>query len=263
MSDRICFWHHAADPFFNMAFDDAMLAQVLRNPQSIFLRLYTWNQGTITIGMNQKSERAVSLDGLGATPMIRRSTGGRAVYHDVSELTYSMALDAGSVSSLNRGASLSAIYLKLAEGLKLFLNGLGVSTQVVRRSAADAREAVGPSVKSCFASKARYELVAGNAKVLASAQRQIGTGVLQHGSIKLHGVVTHPALPDIRSGSCQPAQPLGRSELEDHARVFIGAMSGVLGACDFSLSDSPDPFPGLPDRLRRLRENPLAKRDLF
>ncbi|MCX6835264.1 MAG: hypothetical protein NTW07_09070 [candidate division Zixibacteria bacterium] len=263
MSGPVCFWHHAADPFFNMAFDDAMLVQVLRRPQSLFLRLYTWKQGSITIGMNQKPEKAVFLDRLGGTPMIRRSTGGRAVYHDVSELTYSMALNAESVFSPDRGASPSAIYLKLAEGLQLFLSGLGVSTQVVRRSAGDARKAVGQSVKSCFASRARYELVAGNVKVLASAQRQIGAGVLQHGSIKLHGVVSHPALPDLPLGCSQAAQPLGRSDLEGLARVFIGAMSGALGARDFSLSDSPDPFPGLPERLRRLRENPLAKRVLY
>jgi lipoate-protein ligase A len=262
MSGPVCFWHHAADPFFNMAFDDAMLGQVLRHPQSIFLRLYTWNQGTITIGVNQKPEKAVSMNKLGGTPLIRRSTGGRAVYHDVSELTYSMALNAESVFSPERGVSLSTVYLKLTEGLQLFLSEMGISTQVVRRSAGGAREAVRRSVKSCFASRARYELVAGNVKVLASAQRQVGTGVLQHGSIKLHGAVTHSALPDIPSDCCQATQPLGRSDLEGLARVFICAMCGVLGPRDFSLSDSSDPFPGLSDRLRRLKENPLAKRDL-
>lgn len=258
----ICFWHHAADPFFNMAFDDAMLEQVLRRPQVILLRLYTWNQGTITIGVNQKPEKAVLADRLGGTPVIRRSTGGRAVYHDVSELTYSVALNAGSAFPRAGGKSLSVIYLKLADGLKLFLEGLGISTQVVRRSGADAREAVHRSVKSCFASTARYELIAGNLKVLASAQRRIGAGVLQHGSIKLHGALPHPALPDIPSVCCQAPQPLGRSDIEVLARVFGSTMSGVLGAPDFSLSNSSNPFPGLTDRLRKLQENPLAKRDL-
>jgi lipoate-protein ligase A len=259
----VCFWHHAADPFFNMAFDDAMLEQVLRNPQSIFLRLYTWNQGAITIGVNQKPERAVLTDRLGGTPLIRRSTGGRAVYHDVSELTYSMALNTESVFLTEGGTSPSTIYLKLAEGLRLFLEELGISTQVVRRSGANAREAVHRSVKSCFASTARYELVTGNLKVLASAQRQIGTNVLQHGSIKLHGAVSHQALPDIPPACCQSVQPLGRSEIEGYARVFGNTLSSVIGAPDFSLSSSSDPFPGITDRLKKLLENPLAKRDLY
>jgi hypothetical protein len=184
------------------------------------------------------------------------------VYHDVSELTYSVALNAGYVFPLVAGTSLSAIYLKLAEGLQLFLSGLGIPTQVVRQSAGGARDTVRQSVKSCFSSRARYELVAGNMKVLASAQRQVGTGVFQHGSIKLHGAVAHPALHDIPSGCGQAIQPLGRSDLEGLARVFGKAMSGVLGVPDFSMSDSLDPFPGLADGLRRLRENPLARRDL-
>jgi hypothetical protein len=184
------------------------------------------------------------------------------VYHDVSELTYSVALNVESVFPQDGGASLSAIYLRLADGLRLFLKQLGISTQVVRRSGADAREAVNRSVKSCFASTARYELVAGNLKVLASAQRQIGAVVFQHGSIKLRGAVPHPALPDLPSVCRQDAQPLGRSDLEGLARVFGTAMSGVFGVSEYSLSNSSDAFPGLIDRLRKLKENPLMKRDL-
>ena len=246
-----------------MVFDDAMLERVLRSPQVILLRLYTWNQGAITIGVNQKPEKAVSIDRLGGTPLIRRSTGGRAVYHDVSELTYSVALNAESVFSPEGGTSLNAIYLKLADGLRLFLEELGISTQIVRRSGPDAREAVHRSVKSCFASTARYELIANNLKVLASAQRQIGAGVLQHGSIKLHGALAHPALPDIPTVCRQTIQPLGRSDLEGLARVFGNAMCGVLGASDFTLSDSSNPFPGLIDRLNLLQQNSLVKRDLY
>ena len=244
-----------------MAFDDAMLGHVLHHPGLVLLRLYTWQEGTITIGANQEPERAVCLEKLGGTPLIRRLTGGRAVYHDLTELTYAMALHVTSVLP-GEEASSSAIYLKLAEGLQLFLSRLGIASQVVRRSSADARGAARLSIKSCFTSTARYELVTRDIKVLASAQRRVGDAILQHGSIKMHGPVPHPALPDLTMKSSHTGQPLGRNELERLAGVFGRALCDIIGATGFSLSGSLDPFPDLGKRFLYLRENPLLKRDL-
>jgi len=262
MSGPICFWHHAADPFFNMAFDDAMLEQVLKCPEAVYVRLYTWNRGTITIGVNQRLERAVRVERLGGTPLIRRSTGGRAVFHDISELTYSLALNTTLFSQAGRDLSTSTVFLRLSEGLKLFLSELGIASQIVRRSRADAGETVNGSVRSCFASTTRYELVAGRMKIVASAQRKIKSGILQHGSIKVSGVAPHPALPDLPSGGLQSPQPLDRSHLEALASTFGRAFSRVLGVLPFSLTDSVNPFPGLVQKVARLEENPLLKRDL-
>ena len=262
VSASVCYWHYAADPFFNMAFDDAMLGQVLHNPQCRFFRLYTWAPGTITIGVNQKPEKAVCLERLGKTPLIRRSTGGRAVYHDVSELTYSIALDCGQLALPCQGESLSAVYLRLSRGLQSFLTELGISAQIVRRSGIDSGQEGQASVRSCFASTARYELVADGKKILAAAQRRVRTAILQHGSIKINGVAPHPALPDLVPGDSWNAQPLDRSRLEVLAMSFGRSFSGFFGDSDFTVSDSSYPFPELRQRVASLRENPLSKRDL-
>jgi lipoate-protein ligase A len=262
MSDLVCFWHHAADPFFNMAFDDAMLEQVLICPNVMYIRLYTWNKGTITIGVNQRLERAVCLEQLGGTPVIRRSTGGRAVFHDISELTYSLALNTALFSPAGGDLSPSTVYLRLSEGLKLFLSELGISSQIVRRSHADMGEGVAGSVRSCFASTARYELVTGDMKIVASAQRKVKSGILQHGSIKVSGVASHPALPDIPSGDLKSPQSLDRSHLEALAPIFSRAFSAVLGVPASSLIEADNPFTGLAQRVAALEENPLLKRDL-
>jgi len=103
--------HCAADPFFNTAFDEMMLDFVLGRPDVILLRLYTWMPGTITIGLNQEMERALDVSRLGNTPLIRRVTGGRAVYHDPTELTYAVAVNPeGSGLEAWRG-SISDVYL--------------------------------------------------------------------------------------------------------------------------------------------------------
>jgi hypothetical protein len=118
-----------------MAFDEAMLGDVVRRPETVHLRLYTWRPAAITLGVHQDVARAVRLDRLGDTPLLRRVTGGRAVYHDSGELTYSIALNLDNRLLSGWGTSVQDVYLRLAEGLKLFLLGMGVSAQIVRRSA--------------------------------------------------------------------------------------------------------------------------------
>ena len=55
------------------------------------LRLYQWEEPTLSIGMAQQIDRHVNLDYCRAKqiPVIRRVTGGKAVLHS-SELTYSL-----------------------------------------------------------------------------------------------------------------------------------------------------------------------------
>ncbi|MCK4573421.1 MAG: hypothetical protein KAU36_03575, partial [candidate division Zixibacteria bacterium] len=85
--------HFAAGPHFNMAFDEWLFARACESPGSIMLRLYSWRPGAITFGFNQKEQTAVDCERLNGTPLIRRVTGGRALYHDPSELTYAIAVN--------------------------------------------------------------------------------------------------------------------------------------------------------------------------
>ena len=75
----------------NMAIDGALLNQIGKGESPPTIRIYTWSPPAITIGYFQKSgietnEEACQKDGI---PVIRRITGGGAVFHD-HEITYSL-----------------------------------------------------------------------------------------------------------------------------------------------------------------------------
>jgi lipoate-protein ligase A len=254
--------HHAADPFFNMAFDEMMLDFVLKRPDVILLRLYTWAPGTITIGLNQEMERALDVSRLGSTPLIRRVTGGRAVYHDPSELTYAVAVNPeGSGLEAWRG-SISDVYLYLAQALQSYLETLGVRSRVVRSASEPARSPAASARQPCFASAARYELLAAGGKVVASAQRRIGHALLQHGSIKLDGVAIHVALEGMAT-SDQKLQPLGKRQFDQMADRFLRTWETVLGGPSGIDPPALETSDGFLRRLEKVRACPLDRRDTF
>ena len=81
----------------NMAVDHAILKSVSEGKALPTLRLYGWDRPTITIGYFQGVEDEVYLDQCekDAVDVIRRITGGGAVYHD-NEVTYSVAIPLSS-----------------------------------------------------------------------------------------------------------------------------------------------------------------------
>src|SRR5215470_3928621 len=82
----------ALDGTTNMATDSALLDEVEKSdvPRTI-VRFYTWLNPTISLGRNQKIDKAVDLDYCRASgiSIVHRPTGGRAVLHD-DELTYAV-----------------------------------------------------------------------------------------------------------------------------------------------------------------------------
>jgi lipoate-protein ligase A len=254
--------HYAADPYFNMAFDEAMLDYVLRHPDVILIRLYTWTPGTITIGRNQDLKRALDISRLGSTPLIRRVTGGRAVYHDPSELTYAVAVNPEGAGLEAWNGSISDVYLYLAQVLRKYLEALGRQSRVVRSSSEPVHS---PSVsrrQPCFASAARYELMAAGGKVIASAQRRIGRALLQHGSIKLEGVASHAAL-DVKTVVEHELQPLGKREFDKNAELFMRTWQSALGGPPGRVSPALESSNSFERRLEKMRTDPLGCRNTF
>ena len=93
MLNARCYSQYGCDPYENMAADEWLMEQAFSRPGYVALRLYTWNAGAITFGYNQDVDRAVDYSALNGTPLIRRITGGRALYHDPSELTYAIVVN--------------------------------------------------------------------------------------------------------------------------------------------------------------------------
>lgn len=253
--------HYAAEPWCNMAFDEWLLARAERETGFAAVRLYTWAPGGITFGVNQRLEKAFDRSKLGETAAIRRVTGGRAIYHDPSELTYSIAVHSNDcvVPAWRGGRSETAT--NIAHLLRAFLRAVGLAADYARQSA---RENARPDffhAAPCFESHARYELLTDEGKVVASAQRRLEHSFLQHGSIKLAGVADHPALRTNRPAKELPA--LDRTRFDFLAGRFREVFRHEHGA---DLAPTPITAEGrdvVAMRCREVRKNSLARRDVI
>lgn len=158
----------------NMRSDEALLDDVVRSGNA-FLRLYRWDPPTLSVGRNQP----ITFQGV---PIVRRPTGGQAVWHE-HEVTYAVAAPIVMFGSL-RGAYCQ-IHTRLARALRT----LGVDASLAPAPSLRSGQAVRPSGRpaACFAVPAGGEILAGGKKLVGSAQVRKRDAFLQHGSILLAG----------------------------------------------------------------------------
>src|SRR5437899_5426708 len=166
----------------NMAVDAALLGKVERFPGArTVVRFYGWRRPTISLGRNQKIEKAVDVEYCRANgiDVVHRPTGGRAVLHD-DELTYAVISNDSSFF----GDTIYGNYKRVSEALCLGYTRLGVPAVL----APDTRKTTAASNGGdppCFLSPARYELMVGGRKIVVSAQRRVRRSFLQHGSMHI------------------------------------------------------------------------------
>lgn len=172
-----------SDGVYNMTEDRRWLevAEAASEPL-LRVRLYRWDPPTASIGRHQNPESALAGDicRTEGVPIVRRPTGGRAVFHDRSELTYSVVSNGPPL--LGSGGILET-YRRIAEILQRGLHGIGVETRLERTGMPSRRGPVSALRQPCFASVSRYELLSGSRKIAGSAQCRLRRAVLQHGSI--------------------------------------------------------------------------------
>ena len=180
-----------ADGPTNMAVDEAILtchAQGLTPPT---LRFYGWQPSCLSIGVFQSVQREVDISeccsrGVG---LVRRPTGGRAIFH-ASEVTYSLV--ANSNHPFVKG-SISESYRRISGALAAGLHLLGADVRIAprvsdtRRAYRNEKCADGGWIKTpaCFDTPSDYELIVDGRKLVGSAQVRKRGAVLQHGSIML------------------------------------------------------------------------------
>jgi lipoate-protein ligase A len=165
----------------NMAVDEALCRFPADRP---VLRFFRWDPYCISLGYGQRAEhldrersRQAGLD------IVRRPTGGRAVLH-ANEVTYSVVIPRPHPLAEQ---GVTELYRTLSAGLAAGLRLLGASVEIKKSAVGDAPYT---SSELCFASAARYEIVAGDRKVVGSAQRRFAEATLQHGSV-LTGTFHH------------------------------------------------------------------------
>lgn len=164
------------DAVTNMAIDEAVLLHHLRGESPPTLRVFRWSVPSISLGRFQSIEREILTDicRQQGVALVRRPTGGRAVYHR-DEFTYSIVI--GKRHGVPSG--IVPAYAYLAQGLLAALDKLGVHAEL-----SDERVSKHPSA-ACFASSTQADLTSGGFKLIGSAQVWKDDALLQQGSLPL------------------------------------------------------------------------------
>lgn len=236
-----------AEGAWNMALDQALL-DAAEAEGTATLRLYAWEPYTLSFGRNEPATRRYDRAAIEARGMavVRRPTGGRAVWH-ADEVTYAVAAPGEAFGSLRE--TYHAIHALLAEALM----GLGAPVGL----AAD-RPAVGVGAGSCFASAAGGEVVTPDGgKVVGSAQVRSGAAFLQHGSIILSGAQEQVAA--VTAGHADRPHVVGLAAILPAAKAARGAVVRAVAGAAARRWGVPASAAPLPDALRHAAEALLPR----
>ncbi len=173
-----------ADAYTNMALDEALLlAQGDSDAEIPTLRFYGWRPRAISLGYAQKATGVVDQKACqqAGIDIVRRTTGGRAVYHN-SELTYSLTVKADNKLF---SSSIRESYAAISQGLLAGLTILGIKARLTGFREAKRKTAGAQRSGACFLAPSWYEIMADGKKLIGSAQRRIKRVILQQGSIPL------------------------------------------------------------------------------
>ncbi len=116
------------DPFMNLAVEEAIPRAVGEGKASNTVRFWH-NSNTIVLGCFQSAELEVNFEACNetGTEVVRRFTGGGAVYHDSGNLNYAISLKKGH--PLVPDSDLQLVFKQLSEGAVQGLRSLGVKAE--------------------------------------------------------------------------------------------------------------------------------------
>jgi lipoate-protein ligase A len=148
-----------------MAIDEAILTARTKNLIPNTIRFYCWKPSAISIGKFQNIENEAHLDNCMkyGVDVVRRITGGGAVYHDAEgEITYSVVAGKRDLKT----EDIAHVYQKIYSGIAKALETLGIDTDFS-----------GGNAKTC------PNLTVKGKKISGSAQSHKRGVVLQHGTL--------------------------------------------------------------------------------
>jgi lipoate-protein ligase A len=168
--------------FENMAIDEAIYLETLKKQSPPTLRFYGWRPSAVSIGYFQDPRKEVNFHQcrISAVDVVRRLTGGKAVYHH-DEVTYCLVCGQHEKIFPERIAETYEIISRcLARGLSFLGISAALAPQEKKRAATD------PDLQSCcFSVPSGHELLADGRKICGSAQTRGKGGFLQHGALLL------------------------------------------------------------------------------
>ncbi len=164
------------DGYTNMAIDEALMRLRAEGVSPNTIRIYRWMPPAVSIGYRQEAREAADVSAcrrLGVD-IVRRITGGGAVYHDYRwELTYSVVVDEGNPRVPR---DLLESYMEICAGLVEGLRRLGLEAEL--RSSLPLCSVLRPGRYGSL-----VDVVVGGRKICGSAQARRWGVVLQHGTI--------------------------------------------------------------------------------
>ncbi|MGH7583700.1 MAG: lipoate--protein ligase family protein [Gemmatimonadales bacterium] len=157
-----------------MAIDRALAERAGRDDMACY-RIYRWDGNTVSFGANEAARRSWDRDALdqAGVQCVRRPTGGRGVWHDRGDLTYSVTAPAAALGGLHLA------YRVIHEQLAAALGRLGLAASL----AAPGMRRLTLQPGACFDLAVGGEVLVGDRKVIGSAQALLGPALLQHGAI--------------------------------------------------------------------------------
>ena len=178
------------DPAYNLAFEETVLR---RRTQGEYLILWQ-NENTVVVGQNQNTAEEIDRDFVQRRQIhvVRRMTGGGAVYHDLGNLNYSFIADAGQAEEL----TLERFTRPVVEALR----GLGLEAEA----------------------SGRNDILVQGRKVSGTAQRLMG------GRILYHGCLLFDADPSMVAGALRAAPEKFTSKSTKSVRSRVGNVRDFL-----------------------------------
>ena len=178
------------NPFYNLAFEE----YILRNRTEGDYLLLWQNDNTIVIGRNQNAEAEINHAFVEEHQIrvVRRMTGGGAVYHDLGNLNYSFITDAGDSERM----TMEHFTRPIVEALK----GLGLHAEA----------------------SGRNDILVEGKKVSGTAQ------CLIHGRILHHGTLLFDSNPGMVAGALNVDPSKFQSKSSKSVRSRIGNIRSFL-----------------------------------
>ena len=198
------------DAAYNMALDEAVATHVRRGHSQPTLRLYGWENPSVSLGSFQKITD-VNSDYCTANniAIVRRPTGGRAILHG-DELTYSFC--SRNKNAFSHGLMETYLGLSRAFASALVALGLDVEMKTVRESGQELTRS-----PICFRSSSYGEISIDAKKLVGSAQKRWIDGFLQQGSVPYS--IDHAKLESVFISDSSEAWKDGRAEGTERLRV--------------------------------------------
>jgi len=167
----------------NMAVDAALLDRFDAETSPPVFRIYGWDPPALSLGRFQDAAATLDLERCRSrgVPVVRRITGGGAVYH-ADELTYAIVCAPRHLPG--SGLPVKESFRNLNRFLLDFYRALGLPAAY----AVDLPGALPvPSAPAafCFAGREGFDILAYGRKLGGNAQRRTRNAIFQHGSIPL------------------------------------------------------------------------------